>query len=194
MNKLRFPWQQYAADEWFCPFTDVVLRVDSSVPAGIPDARWSCRIEIPEPRTVLNQVYSNHETIDAAAEMLENDFLGRYRADYLTISVAQICTLIEQKWGVSTNSFLPLSYPSLLDAHWSECYFPTLCARCFVIETKTQWVWVTVTDFGDQSSGTAMSLRHAKTKSILAALAMNVQNHLRDDADTLSLRTKNKAL
>ena len=191
---MKFRWSKYAANEWFCPVGDVVLRVDDNLNERerSHNMRWVIRIEVPEPLVVVERITSPFPTIEEAAEMAEVTYIGRYGEEGIFIGLAQIQTLIEKKWGISTNSFIPLAYGSLLDAAWSEMYIPKL-ARCFIVQTLTQWMWITCSDDGNMTSGTATSLRDAKTKAVLAAVGHYIVSSTNVDYDTLEQRREKLA-
>lgn len=180
--KFKFAWKELEPNYWWVLVAGHTLHVYQT--SDLPQ-RWQARI-VGYGTEIEHQV-TDYATAEEVKEMLEHALMRIIGADALLIAASMTQTLIEKKWGMTSNNFLPLTFTSLLDALWSEMYIPTV-GRCFVAESKTQWTWVVCMDSGQQTSGTCKSLHEAKTESVLAALTMHYRKSVTTDYDTLWMR------
>jgi hypothetical protein len=189
---MNFNWNQFTSTEWFAHVLGYTLSVRAATPeeqAQHSDVYWVS--EIGWMQTNVDRIFYPAPTAEEIMELTERAFMNLLGHDALPVSAAFWSTLIEKKWGVSTNNFIPLSFPSLLDARWSEMFIPTV-GRCFVAESKTQWLWVVSMINGHQQSGTCGTLHDAKRESVLAAMSMHVRSLVQNDYDTLQERLRGR--
>jgi hypothetical protein len=189
----RFNWQEVFPQYWIATVAGYTLHVYqyaehqdiwtgeivSSTTAAMVDRKDH----------LIDKIVATSENQSAAEmrELMEHALMRFLGKDALTVGAAYVANLVEKKWGISTNNFLSLTFPSILDAQWSEMYIPDV-GRCFVVQSQIQWYWITVMDTKHQVSGTAKTLHEAKRESVLAAISLHMANQVRMDYDTLWMR------
>lgn len=183
---MKCNWQEVEPNYWWAIIAGHSLHVYPDPKLSTPEQpRWIAKIEAYGSLEEYQQPeWSTHEEV---REMLEHALFRLIGDDARILGAAYVTTLVEKKWGISTNNFIPLTFTSLLDAMWSEMYIPQI-GRCFVAESKTQWTWLVAMDNGGQASGTAKSLHEAKRESVLAAMTMYHRSLIHSDYDTLWMR------